>query len=156
MYRTELYPGDLDFIIGAAAEQTVNKEGLRKAILEDESFRRGITGDEKLFDAVMNRRGILKEVSPSLFFEVLLRRAFREMEGSVYTVERTASQKIPVFDSQDALELMRNDDVFYYLIGLLASFVAAENGTPEQTGINALIRIGKDAEPDKRFVISRT
>ncbi len=155
MRRIKLSERDIEFVVEAATPASRSKTDLKKLVLEDESFRKSLTEDEKVFDRLMNQKGILKEISPALFFEVLLRRAFKEIQKATYTLERTAAQKIPVFDALDAMELMKNEDFLYYLVDLLDSFVVEERNTPKDSNLDSLIRMGVDAEDPERFLIHK-
>ena len=155
MNKIKLPQKDIDFMVDAVSRPGADKDRLRSLIQSDDSFRVSAAGDEKLFDRIMNQSGILREISPVLFFEVLMRRAAREMRALPYTLERTSSQKIPVFDGADALELMKNEDFIYYQVEMLASFVNAEESPTGRFGLDELIRRGPNAEGPERFNIHR-
>ena len=67
-------------------------------------------------------RRFWSEISPALYFEVLLRRAAKDMEVATHTLERTGSQSIPVFDTDEVVELLALPGVLLYLSQMLASF----------------------------------
>jgi len=94
-----------------------------EGILEQES--------ESLFRRVMllGEAEVLTKISPRLFFEVLLRRTLSELQSQSYTVERTASQKIPVFDTKEVLEFLNQKIVLGYLADMLSSFTRIESFT---------------------------
>ena len=71
----------------------------------------------------MRDEEIFVKVSPSLYFEVLLRRAHKELELATHTVERTGRQNIPVFDTQAVVGLLARPQVLEYLSQMLASFM---------------------------------
>ena len=70
---------DLDFLIEAAASDVGDKSNLRRIIREDEDFRNLFVSDEKVFYKLMADDEIFLKISPSLFFEILLRKAAREL-----------------------------------------------------------------------------
>ncbi len=152
-YRPMLQDQDLDFIIQAVTPESGNKNQLKQLINEDRSFRKGLLSDQKLFQRVTSDSSMILGISPSLFFEVLLRRAAKEMEKASHTVERTVSQKIPIFDIDQTLELLEEEDVFYYLVHLLTTFVRCETGTASDIGIDRLVKLGETNEGDDRFLI---
>lgn len=85
------------------------------------------------------------QISPLLFFEVLLRRAVKEMEGANHTVERTAFQRIPVFDVNETMALLEEEEIICYLVQLLASFVRSESQTLTDIDIDRLTKLGEEA-----------
>ena len=87
--------------------------------------------NERLFGRIMllDEAEILTKISPRLLFEVLLRRAVSELESQSYTVERTASQKIPVFDTKEVIEFLTQKMVLEYLADMLSSFTRVESFT---------------------------
>jgi len=52
---------------------------------------------------LMSEETIMATISPRSFLEVLLRTACREMESQPYTMERTATQRLPVFDTAEVV-----------------------------------------------------
>jgi len=83
----------------------------------------------KLFERimVMGEEGIMTRITPRFLFEVLLRRALRELQSQSYTVERTARQRIPVFDTEEVVHFLANKTVLKYLADMLASFTRVES-----------------------------
>ena len=113
---------DLNFVVGEAAPDVLDKERLSQLIREDQDFRSALIGDKKVFQRVMSDDEILLKISPALYFEILLRNALKEMEMSTHTVERTGKQSIPVFDTGEVVELLARPKVLEYLAQMLASF----------------------------------
>jgi hypothetical protein len=99
----------------------------------DPTFVEGMLDQEagKLFQRIMlmSEERLMASVSPRFLFEVLLRRALRELEAQSYTVERTASQKIPVFDSREVVHFLSDKTVLKYLADMLSSFTRVESFT---------------------------
>jgi hypothetical protein len=87
--RLRLAERDLDFLVGAAAPDTGDKSNLKKIIREDEDFRASYISDKKVFRKLMDDDQSFLKISPSLFFEVLLRNAARELSKVGYTLERS-------------------------------------------------------------------
>ena len=77
----------------------------------------------------MSEEKIMARVSPRFFFGVMLRKTLRELEGQTYTVERTASYKIPVFDSGEVARFLGDRAVLSYLTDMLSSFTRVESFT---------------------------
>jgi len=144
---------DLSFVVKMVAQDSKNKERLKQFIREDPVFRKGLISDEKLFKQVVKSSPKILKISPLLFFEVLLRRTIEEMRKITHTVERTISQRIPVFDIKETLEFLEDEEVFYYLVHLLDSFVAVKKETVSDVDIDNLIKLGKETTEDYRFDI---
>mgnify|MGYP003321725483 CR=1 FL=1 len=118
---------DLDFLIEEAAPQALNKVRLRQMILEEQEFRQAIVGDERVFQKVISDAEVMVKLSPALYFEILLRKASKELGLSAYTVERIGKETIPVFDTSGVTELMGQPRVLEYLAQMLASFTVIES-----------------------------
>jgi hypothetical protein len=104
-------------------------------------------------------------VSPRFLFEILLRRAYVELQTRSFTIERTASQKIPVFDSREVVELMGDKKIVIYLAEMLTSFTRTESFTMpvrvrrgiwhkirfSDMDIDSLLRLCEVADDERRF-----
>jgi hypothetical protein len=118
---------DLDFVVEEASPEFRDKARLKQLIREDESFRRGLVGDEKVFRRVMADEEIFLRISPALYFEVLLRKALKELEKASHTVERVGTQRVAVFDVQKIVALLIKGEVLNYLADMLSSFTRIES-----------------------------
>jgi len=118
---------DLDFLIEEAAPQASNKVRLRQMILEEQEFRQAIVGDERVFQRVISDAEVMVKLSAALYFEILLRKASKELDLSTYTVERIGNETIPVFDTSAVTDLMGQSGVLEYLAQMLASFTVIES-----------------------------
>lgn len=127
--RAQLTDSDLDFVIAVTAPGAKDPERLKAAIREDETFREALVGDERLFQRLLGDQEQLVRVSPLLYFEVLLRKSRRELQHATHTVERTGSQRIPVFDSAEVAALLQRPEVLDYLADMLASFTRIRSYT---------------------------
>ena len=117
---------DLDFLIETTASEVTDKGRLKQIIREDEDFRNTFTGDQRVFRRVMDDDEILLKISPSLFFEILLHRAADELENASYTIEKKGTMTIPVFDTDDVVEILANRSLLLYLADMLSSFTRIE------------------------------
>ncbi len=122
-----LSESDLDFVIGEAAPQFRDKERLKQLIREDSDFRKALIGDERVFRRVMSDEDIFLKISPTLFFEILLRRTLKELEKASHTVEKVAGGQVPVFDTKAVVSLLTREEVLDYLTDMLASFTRTES-----------------------------
>lgn len=118
---------DLDFIIREAASEFTDKEKLKQLIKEDISFRKSLVGDENLFKQVISDEEILVKISPSLYFEVLLRHTLKALCRAPYTLEKVAGNQVPVFDTQSVVSLLSEEDILEYLANMLVSFTRTES-----------------------------
>lgn len=117
-----LTEADLNFVVGEAAPDVVDRERLKRLVLEEEEFRDALLGDDRVFRRVVDDRQILLRITPALYFEILLRRALKELDGATHTLERVGRQSIPVFDTGEVAALLRRPEVLRYLAEMLVSF----------------------------------
>lgn len=118
---------DLDFVVEGAAPEFKDKTKLKRLITEDEAFRKGLVGDEKVFKKVMTEEDAFLKISPPLYFEILLRKALKELERASHTVERTGTQVVAVFDTKEVVELFAREVVVDYLAEMMSSFTRVES-----------------------------
>ncbi len=153
--RTVLPEKDLNFVVRTATPESRNKDQLKQLINEDQDFRESLLSNQELFRQITSNYPWSLGISPLLYFEVLLREAIKEMEKATHTVERTISQRIPVFDIDEALELLKEDEVFYYLVHLLTAFVRCDRDTINDFSIDRLVKLGETVRGDHRFFLYR-
>ena len=120
---------DLDFLIEAAASAVADKANLKQILREDEDFRNSFVSDEKVFNRLMADDEIFLKISPSLFFEILLRKAVSTLSKASYTLEKTRNMSIPVFDTQELVELLNDPSIIAYLANMLSTFTRIESYT---------------------------
>ena len=118
---------DLDFLVETASPEVTDKPRLKQIIREDEDFRNTFICDEKVFRRLMDNEELFLKISPTLFFEILLRKAANDLEGVGYTVERTSTMRIPIFDTKDVVGLLTNESLLGYLADMLSSFTKIES-----------------------------
>jgi len=118
---------DFEFLVETVTPETRDKFRLKQIIREDEDFRNSFIEDENVFRRMMDDQETLLKISPTLFFEILLRRATRDLKKVSYTVEKTKAQNIPVFDSKDVVELLTRESLLDYLADMLSSFTMIES-----------------------------
>ena len=118
---------DLEFLVETASPDVMDQYRLKEIIREDEDFRNRFIGDERVFRRVMDDEEISLKISPTLFFEILLRKAVNDLEQASYTVEKTRSMRIPVFDTKDVVELLTKESLLVYLADMLSSFTKIES-----------------------------
>jgi hypothetical protein len=121
----QLRDGDLRFILETLAPHVdpddapaITDAWLDSALDSDDLFER-LTGEPES----------LMQVSPWLFFNVLLRRTRRDLQEESFTTERRARQKVVIFDTEQAVDLLEHPRLRDYLAALLASFTRVASMT---------------------------
>jgi hypothetical protein len=117
---------DLDFLVETASPRVIDKPKLKQILREDEKFRNTFIDDEKVFRRLMDEEEIFLRISPALFFEILLRRVARDLKEVGYTIEKTGTTKVPVFDTKNVAELLSKEYLLDYLADMLSSFTRIE------------------------------
>ena len=120
-----LSDADLEFVTEGARAPAQ----LRMQLATDEALRAEVLDDERLFRRVVALDNAFVRISPRLFFEVLLRRALRELGRTTHVIERSGSQHVPVFVGEEGLRAVAQPAVRDYLADMLASFTRVESHT---------------------------
>lgn len=134
---------DLDFLMETVSPEITDKLRLKRIIREDEDFRSTFISDEKIFNRVMDDEEILLKISPTLLFEIFLRKTVNDLKKSSYTLEKTRTMRIPVFDTKDVVKLLTQESLLVYLADMLSSFTKIKSYTisfRERKGIWRKIR----------------
>jgi hypothetical protein len=118
---------DLDFLIQAVSPEVSDKSGLKRIIREDEDFRNKFLKEEKVFRRLMDDEEILLKITPRLFFEILLRKALEDLQKIGFTLEKSSTMRVPVFDTKDVADLLRKENILDYLAVMLSSFARVES-----------------------------
>lgn len=125
-----LSDADLHFIVEAVATQRSDYDHIIELVRDKPDFLEVMLGDEKLFRRVISDEDILIRISPRLLFDILLRRALKDIERETYTLERVgAVDRIPVFDNERVASLMKDKRLRDYLCDVLASFTRIQSAT---------------------------
>jgi hypothetical protein len=117
---------DLDFLVETTSPGVIDKPKLKQILREDQKLRDTFIGDEKVFRRLMDEEEIFLKISPALFFEILLRRVARDLKEIGYTIEKTGTTKVPVFDTKNVAEFLSKEYLLDYLADMLASFTRIE------------------------------
>lgn len=120
---------DLDFLIDAVSPDVSDKPALKRIISEDEDFRNTFLSEEKVLRRLMDDDEILLKITPRLFFEILLRKTLDNLQRIGYTLEKTSTMRVPVFDTKDVVGLLKKDNLIDYLADMLSSFTRIESYT---------------------------
>lgn len=118
---------DLDFLVATAAPEIRDKARLERILREDADFRNAFLDDETTLRKVMSDREAFLRISPRLYFEILLRKARKELEIAGHTIEHGGPHKAAVFDTGQVVELLSRNAVLPYLADMLSSFTRVES-----------------------------
>ena len=125
-------------------------------------FRAAMVGDSDLLERVLSDEEIFLHISPSLYFEILLRRAYHDLETISYTEEIEGRASIPVFDTAEARDLMERAGAWLeYMASMMASFTRIQSYTVpvrvrrgirrrvryNDMDIDSLVKFAADADP---------
>lgn len=156
---------DAVFLVDTLMPEARNPLRAAAQIRDDPEIIGAMLEDDRLFQRLMADEKLLIHASPELFFNVLLRRARRELQQEVWTLERRSLQKVVLFDADKVLELVERDDVLAYLAQTLASFTRVESATipvrirkgvwrryrVSEVDVDSLIRFCQVVEPERRY-----
>jgi hypothetical protein len=117
---------DLDFLVETASPGVIDKPKLKQILREHQKLRDTFIDDEKVFRRLMDEEEAFLRISPALFFEILLRRVARDLKEVGYTIEKTGTTKVPVFDTKNVAEFLSKEYLLDYLADMLASFTRIE------------------------------
>jgi len=127
---TAFSDSDILFLIETVDPRLVTKMDVIKG---DADIVEGMLDQEvgRIFQRIMSldEEKVMARITPRFLFGVLLRKALRELESRTYTVERTASHQIPVFDTAEVVRFLGNKVVLRYLADMLSSFTKVESFT---------------------------
>jgi len=126
-HRRRLSDRDLDFLVDVAAPDVSNKSDLKGILREDIEYCRSFIADDNVFRRVMDDDEIVVKISPALFFEILLRHAAKELLKVSYTLEKSRTMSIPIFDARDLVGLLSEPSIVVYLADMLSSFTRVES-----------------------------
>lgn len=120
---------DLLFVFETLGLTRVDLEQIASSHHIDDSELEAMLDDKRLFRRIMIEEDIFLQISPWLFFTILLRRVWRDLERKSFTVERRDRQKVILFDSDRVVRLLAQKPIRDYLVTMLASFTRIESKT---------------------------
>ena len=106
-----------------------DRRRLIRVLREDEEILEGMLSDVRLFRHLLNDPEAMLQVSPFLFFSVLLSRVQKDFQDQMYTIERNARHSTVVFDGQKVVKLLNERRIRDYLVGMLVSFARINSFT---------------------------
>jgi hypothetical protein len=127
--RSKLNRRDVLFLVETLMPGRADQEDIADNLTTDEARVEAMFDDSRLFQRLMREENVLLQISPWLFFTVLLRRAWRDLEREAFTVEQRGRQKLVLFDADRVVRLLAQKAVQDYLATMLASFTRVEHMT---------------------------
>ncbi len=130
MSLSNLSHSDLSFVVRTVATERTDHEHVIEIVKDKPDFLEVMLEDDKLFERVTGNPAILLSISPRLLFSILLRRARKELQRKTHTLETTSEgQRVPVFDSDQVVSFLSDEQVRDYLVDMLSSFTRTESTT---------------------------
>jgi len=124
-----LTDSDLLFLVRVLMPGYEQRRHMVRILREDEDILEGMLADEKLFRILTDDPESLLQVSPKLFFSVLLNHAKMELKDRSYTVENDFGSHALVFDSAMVVEFLEDRRIRNYMADMLVSFVRINSFT---------------------------
>jgi hypothetical protein len=124
-----LNDNDLLFLIRSLMPGYTQRQRMMQILREDEDILEAMLADEKLFHILKHDPQTLLQVSPHLFFTVLLNRVREELKMRSYTVEDECGSHALVFDSAVVVGFLEDRGIRNYLADMLVSFVRINSYT---------------------------
>jgi len=124
-----LTDSDLLFLIRALMPGYTQRQRMIRVLRDDEDILEAMLADEKLFHILEHDPQTLLQISPHLFFTVLLNRVQEEMKTRSYTVETDFGSHALVFDSAAVVGFLGDRSIRNYLADMLVSFVRINSYT---------------------------
>ena len=72
--KLRLSDNDLDFLVETVSPDVRDKKRLKEILRDDEDFKKSFICHEKVYQAILFDDEIFIKISPTLFFEILLRK----------------------------------------------------------------------------------
>ena len=123
----ELTEADLSFVVDEVEAGGLDPERLKQLVRSDPSFRDAVLSDGRVFAKTAAADEELLRVSPALYFQVLLRRAQKDLGQASHTLERSGGETVVVFDTDNVSEFLAKPTVTDYMAAMLASFTRVES-----------------------------
>ena len=126
-YGLELSADDLCFVVGGVEAGGLDPELLSQLVRSDPSFRNAVLADDHVFAKATAADEELLRISPVVYFQVLLRRALKDLGRTSHTLERSGGETVVVFDTDNVSDFLSKPSVLDYLAAMLASFTRVES-----------------------------
>jgi len=159
--------GDLLYLVKTLVPQTQDASRMIRILRDDPEILEGMLNDSKLSQRILDDPQSILQVSPSLFFAVLLRRVRADLEKERFTLEHAGGRSMALFDTPQIVALLDRGELLSYLTDMLVSFVRVSSYSTvvrvkhgvwrrvrfSDFDIDSLLRYGSAIEESRRFPV---
>jgi len=146
--QSSLGRGDLAFLLEAHDIPGEQLESVSRRLARDPDYRRHLLDNEHVFQMALHDTEAVVEISPALLFEIMLYKVRTDLEQISATVSGADGLALPLLDAGEALDLLDDEQVLAYLVGMLTTFVQPEARSLQQRGKGAVVRKVRYADLD--------
>ena len=166
-FRFVFRDSDLLYLVKTLIPQTQDASRMIRVLRDDPEIMEGMLKDPKLAHRILDDPQSILQVSPSLFFAVLLRRVRADLEKERFTLEHAGGRNMALFDTPQIVALLDRGELLSYLTDMLVSFVRvssystvvrAKHGVWRRVrfsdfDIDSLLSYGSAIEESRRFPV---
>lgn len=120
---------DITFIVETLMPEQRDPQRVAQHLQTHPGKLDALLDDERLLQRLMGDDESLVRISARLFFTILLRRVWRDLESKSFTTEQRNQQKVVLFDADKVVELLEQMPMRDYLATMLASFTRTSSVT---------------------------
>ncbi len=120
---------DLLYLVNHFMPEQSDEKRMIRVLQDDEDILQSMIEDPTLAEALLDEPEPVIQVSPYLYFAVLLYRAKEDLKNRPYTFEKDTRRMMAIFDTKQILNLLERKSTLMYLAGMLASFVRIHSYT---------------------------
>ena len=113
---------DLLFLIKTLMPGVSDRRRMVRVVREDEEILEGMLSDVRIVRHLLGDPEAILQVSPHLFFSVLLLKVQKDFQNQTYTIEQDDRHSAIVFDGQKVGKLLHERRIRDYLVDMLVSF----------------------------------
>jgi hypothetical protein len=120
---------DLEYLVDFFMPNARDKERQVRMLRHDPEMLNGMLGDSALAEHMFSNAERIVRTSPALFFAILLRRVREDISKRSYTFEHDSKRMMIIFDTEQIVDLLSEEQMLSYLSAMLASFVKIHSHT---------------------------
>lgn len=156
---------DILFLIRAFADKRTDYDQIQKLIVGDVDVLGMMVESDKVFQKVMDQSTAIQNISPYLFFTLLLRRSFTDLQKRPQLIEETVEEMnrrgaaVP-WNLERAIKLLSDSQLTNYLANMITMFTrsprmfqVAEGDPQLHYYLVDLIQHSQESDPVRRFWI---
>ena len=166
-FRFIFSDSDLLYLVKTLVPQTQDASRMIRILRDDPEILEGMLKDPKLAHHLLDDPQSVLQVSPSLFFAVLLRRVRADLEKERFTLEHSGGRSMALFDTPQIVALLDRGELLSYLTDMLVSFVRVSSFSTvvrvkhgvwrrvrfSDFDIDSLLSYGSAIEESRRFPV---